>query len=166
MRPFMRAVTAGVFAIILMGSADRFVARAAQESPAPGVPVTVAEERARRISNLRYDLHFTIPADSAAPIDAKATLRFALVDRASPLVLDFAAPGPLQAESRGRPISVVAANEHVLIPPSDLVEGENEISIAFQAGNAAMNRNPEFMYMLFVPARARLAFPCFDQPDL
>src|SRR4029453_9056212 len=128
MRPFMRAVTAGVFAIILMGSADRFVARAAQESPAPGVPVTVAEERARRISNLRYDLHFTIPADAAAPIDAKAPVRFALIDRTRPLVLDFAAPGRIQAESHGRPITVRAVNEHVLIQPSDLLEGENEIT--------------------------------------
>ena len=162
----MRAVTVGVFAIILMGSTDRFVSQAPQESPAAGVPLTIAEERARRISNLRYDLHFKIPADSAAPIDARATLRFALLDRTSPLVLDFAAPGPLQAESRGRPITVVTANEHVVIAPSDLVEGENEISIAFEAGNAALNRNPEFMYTLFVPARARLTFPCFDQPDL
>ena len=29
-----------------------------------------------------------------------------------------------------------------------------------------MNRNEEFLYTLFVPARARLTFPCFDQPDL
>jgi aminopeptidase N len=29
-----------------------------------------------------------------------------------------------------------------------------------------LNRNPDFMYTLFVPARAHLAFPCFDQPDL
>jgi aminopeptidase N len=36
----------------------------------------------------------------------------------------------------------------------------------FTAGDAALNRNPDFMYTLFVPARARLAFPCFDQPDL
>src|SRR4029453_17136374 len=26
--------------------------------------------------------------------------------------------------------------------------------------------NPDFMYTIFVPARAHLAFPCFDQPDL
>src|SRR6185436_15278665 len=40
------------------------------------------------------------------------------------------------------------------------------ITLRFEAGSAALNRNPEFMYTLFVPARARLAFPCFDQPDL
>ena len=31
---------------------------------------------------------------------------------------------------------------------------------------SSLNRNPDFMYTLFVPARAHLAFPCFDQPDL
>ena len=36
----------------------------------------------------------------------------------------------------------------------------------FVAGDEALNRNDEFLYTLFVPARARLAFPCFDQPDL
>jgi aminopeptidase N len=162
----MRAVPALAFAIILMESSDRLVSRAAPELPARGVPLTLAEGRARRISHLRYRLHFTIPSDTAAPVEAKATLRFALIDRTTPLVLDFAAPGPLQAESRGRPITPVAANEHLVIPPSDLIAGENEITLAFHAGNAALNRNPEFMYTLFVPARARLAFPCFDQPDL
>ena len=29
-----------------------------------------------------------------------------------------------------------------------------------------LNRDGEFLYTLFVPARAHLAFPCFDQPDL
>ena len=36
----------------------------------------------------------------------------------------------------------------------------------FRAGDQSLNRNPDFLYSLFVPARAHLAFPCFDQPDL
>jgi aminopeptidase N len=159
-------VAVSVLAIVLMGTTDRFGSRAAQEPPAPGVPLALAEERARRINNLRYDLHFTIPADPAARIEATATLRFALIDPLRPLSLDFSAPGAILAESHGRPIAVVAAKEHVLIQPGDLREGENEITLRFEAGNAALNRNAEFMYTLFVPARARLAFPCFDQPDL
>ena len=160
------SVAVSALAIILMASPDRFASQAAQEMPPPGVPSTVADERARRVSNLRYDLHFTIPADPLARIDATATLRFALADPRRPLVLDFAGPGPVHAESRGRPIAVVAANEHILIQPADLLEGDNEITLRFEAGTAALNRNPDFMYTLFVPARARLAFPCFDQPDL
>src|SRR5690606_17443738 len=36
----------------------------------------------------------------------------------------------------------------------------------FTAGNASLNRSDDFLYALFVPARARLAIPCFDQPDM
>ncbi len=161
----IRAVAVGAFAITLMGATDRFSPRA-QEAPAPGVPFALAEERARRISDLHYRLHFTIPSDPAAPIDAKLEMRFALSDAKRPLALDFAAPGPIHAESRGREIELTAASEHLLIQPADLHEGQNAITISFTAGDAALNRNPEFMYTLFVPARARLAFPCFDQPDL
>jgi aminopeptidase N len=34
------------------------------------------------------------------------------------------------------------------------------------AGDESLNRNNDFLYTLFVPARARYAFPCFDQPSL
>ena len=40
-----------------------------------------------------------------------------------------------------------------------LREGRNEILIDFVAGDDALNRNPEFLYTLFVPARAHLTFP-------
>ena len=44
--------------------------------------------------------------------------------------------------------------------------GENIVEIAFTAGDEALNRHDEFLYSLFVPARASQAFPCFDQPDI
>ena len=44
--------------------------------------------------------------------------------------------------------------------------GRNQIEFEFTAGNESLNRNDDFMYTLFVPARASLAMPCFDQPDL
>ena len=40
------------------------------------------------------------------------------------------------------------------------------IDIMFRAGDQSLNRTADFLYSLFVPARAQLAFPCFDQPDL
>ena len=59
-----------------------------------------------------------------------------------------------------------ATTDHVVVPANQLREGRNEITVEFVAGDAALNRNPEFLYTLFVPARAHLTFPCFDQPDL
>ena len=153
-------------AIVLMGAGHPSIGRATQELPGAGVPLTLAEERAGRVSDVQYELHFTIPADPSTPVHATVTMRFSLTDATRPLALDFAAPGPVRAEKRGRPFTVAAANQHLLIQPADLNDGLNEITLTFEAGNASLNRNAEFMYTLFVPARARLAFPCFDQPDL
>ena len=40
------------------------------------------------------------------------------------------------------------------------------MAIEFVAGDEPLNRDREFLYTLFVPARAHRAFPCLDQPDL
>ncbi len=66
----------------------------------------------------------------------------------------------------GKAIGYTAVNNHIVLPAAAIVAGENTVEIAFRAGDAALNRNPEFLYTLFVPARAHLTFPCFDQPDL
>ncbi len=134
--------------------------------PGPGVPLPLAEERARRIADLRYELRFRVPRDSATPVTGEATIRFTLSDPGRPLALDFAGPAPSRARVNGLDAPLDSVPEHLVVPSSSLREGANEISVAFTAGDAALNRNPEFMYTLFVPARARLAFPCFDQPDL
>ena len=127
---------------------------------------SLAQDRARRIRDLRYDLHFTIPPDPGTRIDGHVTIRFTLTDATRPLALDFSESGALRARIGDRAITLTASGDHIVIAPADLREGANEIAISFIAGDASLNRNPEFMYTLFVPARARLAFPCFDQPDL
>ena len=136
--------------------------------PEPGVPLDLAEDRARRISDLRYDLRFIVPNVQAEPVTGRATIRFRLKDAARPLALDFAAPaGALGAvTSNGRAVAAEWVNEHVIIPAADLREGPNELTLEFRSSDAPLNRNPEFLYALFVPARARQAFPVFDQPDL
>ena len=58
------------------------------------------------------------------------------------------------------------ARGHILLPAEALRRGENAVRIRFRAGDAALNRNPEYLYTLFVPARASTALPVFDQPDL
>jgi aminopeptidase N len=137
-------------------------------APAPGVPLTLATERAGRVSALRYDLRFRVPASSAEPIAGRATIRFVLSNASEPLALDFAATPDRVTSVRvgGSAVAVTVVNGHLLVPASVLASGANEIDIEFVAGDASLNRNPDFMYTLFVPARAHLAFPCFDQPDL
>jgi aminopeptidase N len=136
--------------------------------PDPGVPLTLAADRARRVTNVRYSLHFTVPESRDRPVSGTVTLRFRLADASRSLALDFAGPsGSIRSvRAQGKALAPAVDREHVLLPPTSLLEGENEITLTFDSSDLALNRSPEFMYTLFVPARARLAFPCFDQPDI
>jgi aminopeptidase N len=135
--------------------------------PGPGIPLTLATARAAQIRDLRYALAFEIPASASEAVSGHATIRF-ITTPGTPVVLDFA-PGAdaLTAVSvRGTAVQPRVVDGHVILPGELIAEGENTIEIAFRAGDAALNRNPDFLYTLFVPARAHLTFPCFDQPDM
>src|SRR5262245_13243990 len=137
-------------------------------NPEPGVPLTLATQRAQAIEGLTYDLSFSIPADPAQPVSAHVTIRFATKDISHPVVLDFS-PGADYLKSvtvGGKPSHYRLVKDHIIIPKEEIASEDNAIEIAFRAGDASLNRNPDFMYTLFVPARAHLAFPCFDQPNL
>jgi aminopeptidase N len=136
--------------------------------PEPGVSLSLATHRAQSIEGLSYDLSFRIPANAAEPISGHAIIRFAAKDISRPLVLDFS-PGADYVKSitiAGRPSHFRVVQDHIIIPKEEIASEGNAIEIDFRAGDASLNRNPDFMYTLFVPARARLAFPCFDQPSL
>ena len=136
--------------------------------PVAGVPLSLAEARAARISDLRYDVRVMIPSAPSEPVTGRMRATFELKDAARPLAFDFAAPmGSLgRVSSGGDDVDARWTDEHVIIPPEALREGANEITLEFHSADAPLNRNPEFLYALFVPARARQAFPVFDQPDL
>jgi aminopeptidase N len=145
-------------------------------TPEPGVPLDVATRRAANISNLRYELALSIPEALASPLTGVETIRFELKDASAPLVIDFdpsASPSPGAAgdhlksvDANGKPVSFQYVNGHIVVPAASLIGGANTIRIVFNAGDASLNRSSDFLYTLFVPARARLAFPVFDQPDL
>ena len=135
-----------------------------------GIPQALADERASRIRDLTYEASFDIPAARTEPIHGSITARFTLNDVAAPLVFDFAQPAEkfLGATVNGQATSEVASrNGHLIVPANLLVPGQpNEVTLTFVAGDEALNRQDEFLYTLFVPARASLAMPVFDQPNL
>jgi aminopeptidase N len=133
----------------------------------PGVPESLARERADAISSLRYELSFGIPAKRTDTIHGSETVRFAL-QRPQRVVLDFAQPRDRVRSVRvaDKPVEADFVAGHLIIPASATKAGENAIQIAFLAGDDSLNRNDDFLYTLFVPARAHFAWPCFDQPDL
>ena len=135
--------------------------------PGPGIPLTLAEDRAGRVSNVRYDLKLTVPEPQAERLRGTIVIRFALTDASRPRSLDFApADGVVATRVAGKVADLHRVPDHLVVPSELLRRGENEVEVEFLAGDASLNRNPEFLYTLFVPARAHLAIPCFDQPDL
>ena len=134
----------------------------------PGVSWELAKHRKSTISNVRYELTFSIPSNVEDPIAGTETARFELSDARRAVVFDFT--GPAEAVTSvavdGQPVEYTVVDQHVIVPPEVLREGEVAIAIDFEAGNGSLNRNDEFLYTLFVPDRARTAFPTFDQPNL
>ena len=162
-RPFFVLLLLSVF---LMHCAPDTTAPA--DPVAPGVPQALAEHRAARVSDVAYALRLTIPADSTAPVTGRVTIGFDLADTDRPLALDFAGPADAEttvANAHG-PVQADIRDEHIVLPPEALSEGRNTVEIAFRAGDDALNRRDGYLYTLFVPDRARTAFPAFDQPDL
>ncbi|SNC62689.1 aminopeptidase N [Hymenobacter gelipurpurascens] len=134
----------------------------------PGVSQQLAEDRARRLSRLGYDLQLFVPSRKDQPIAATETVRFHLTDASQPVQLDFKeqADHLKSLKVNGKPVTIDFRQEHLVLPPQSLKTGPNEVQIEFTAGNQSLNRNEDFLYTLLVPDRARTVFPVFDQPNL
>lgn len=135
--------------------------------PAAGISQTLASERAANISSVRYALALNIPSQKQEPVRGTVTVRLVVAERA-PLIFDFAQPAEKVSsiQVNGQTVAVRAEHGHLVVPAESLKRGENVIDISFTAGDEALNRNDDFLYSLFVPARASQTFPCFDQPDI
>lgn len=136
-------------------------------APGRGVSEILANQRAAEIQSVRYELSFRIPESKTGAVSGDETVRFVLRTPRQ-VVLDFEQDREniSSMQAAGAPVAYQFADGHIVIPAAATHAGENAIHIEFQAGDEALNRNDEFLYTLFVPARARYAFPCFDQPSV
>jgi aminopeptidase N len=156
-----------------------------QELWGEGVSRELARHRAANISDLRYRLSFGL-VPGAARIKGREEIKLRLNGATDPVILDFR-----DLDEQGRVIEGAigdltvngsAVNDfrqtggHIVLPARHFKTGENTIAMNFETGVAAANRpviryqdrddGGEYVYTLFVPMDASLAFPCFDQPDL
>jgi aminopeptidase N len=134
----------------------------------PGVTLELAQFRKAQISDINYQLFFQIPETEADSIAASTTITFTMKEAGTDIQLDFRAPEDhlISLSINGQPADIMFEKEHIILPGRYLTNGENSVDIQFTAGESSLNRNPEYLYTLFVPDRARTAFPLFDQPDL
>jgi aminopeptidase N len=158
-----------LFLFIFLGAVGSALAQAPQ-----GVPRDLARERAARISDVRYDLSFAL-TPGAPNVSGEVEIRFNL-RRVSPLLLDYREGRVGSVQVNGVASPVVVENGHLELFPGSLRRGENVVRIQFVSPLATAGTpitrfedrddGSEYIYTLFVPMDASMAFPCFDQPDL
>ncbi len=135
-----------------------------------GVPWELAELRSATLSDVRYAYRLTVPRLESEPLTGSVEVRFTWMDPAGrDVVLDFKDPSSRvrSVSANGEVATWEPVNDHIVVSAEALVAGdENSILIEFTAGDDALNRNPDFLYTLFVPDRAHFSLPIFDQPNL
>ena len=143
-----------------------------------GIPRDLAKLRAQQLKDVRYQLSFTITPKTDF-VNGHEELRFVqnADDRGIlPEGLDFREGSISSLTVNGQPASTEIQNGHVELPAKLLKLGENLVVIDFKAPVAPAGKaitrfedkddGSEYIYTLFVPMDADMAFPCFDQPDL
>src|SRR6202789_4403772 len=136
-----------------------------------GVSHALAVARAARVSDLRYQLSFTLK-EHAQFVDGNEVLTFVSAT-AGDLPIDYRDGELRSATLNGHPVPTAEQNGHLELP---VVAGRNTVTLAFRSNAAAAGKaitryedkddGSEYFYTLFVPMDASMAFPCFDQPDL
>jgi aminopeptidase N len=145
----------------------------AAQSP-DGIPRELARHRAEQLSSIRYHLRFTLAPHSAS-VSGHEDLQFRANSSAA-VLLDFHEGTAANLAVNGMPVAAKIENGHIEFPAAAIHSGENTVSMDFTAPVATAGKavtrfedkddNTEYLYTLFVPMDAEMAFPCFDQPDL
>lgn len=139
-----------------------------------GIPRELARQRAAQISGVRYQLHFTL-TPHAPSVSGHEELRFHS-NSSGPVLLDFREGTAANLTINGVAVPAKIDNGHIELPANAIHADENVVAMDFTAPVAPAGKaitrfedkddNAEYLYTLFVPMDAEMAFPCFDQPDL
>lgn len=133
----------------------------------PGVSLDLARQRKSAISDIVYNLSLKLDTAVAREPEGKIEILFNYQPDNEPLQIDFAGETVSALSVNGKRISSpVWSDGHIVVDNSLLKKGANEIVVSFTSASRALNRNPGYLYSLFVPNRAHSVFPCFDQPDM
>ena len=162
----MRILLAAVFWFLTAGGLAA--------APPDGIPRELARQRAAQISDVRYQLRFTL-TPHAPSVSGHEELRFHSNSSAS-VLLDFREGTAANLTVNDVSVPAKIDNGHIELPANVIHGDENVVTMDFTAPVAPAGKaitrfedkddNTEYLYTLFVPMDAEMAFPCFDQPDL
>ena len=153
------------------------VVRLDAQSPGTGVSHDLAVTRAQRVSDLRYALHLDLRPHADVLLGTE-TIDFTLAPSAVQLdlPLDFRDGHVSNLRINGIATTALMLDGHFELSGAILHSGDNRVELKFDSriasASAAITRyddkedGSEYLYSLFVPMDASMAFPCFDQPDL
>lgn len=164
---------AALAALALQAAAPAAGAAGSDSLLVRGVSRQLAEYRAARIHDVRYDLKLDVSGrDTAAGLVVARFRRTGTGDA----ILDFRGPWLGAPTVNGRATTLAGDGAHLRIPASLLRAGENDVTLFFRAriapAGASIIRyhdttdDSDYLYTLLVPSDANALFPCFDQPDL
>ncbi len=138
-----------------------------------GVSRELAEYRASRVRDVRYELTLDVTRHDTAT--GRVTVRFHRT-RDGDAILDFRGPRLDARTVNGRPTTLTGDGAHLRIPAALLRPGENTVELTFLSAIAPAGASiiryhdstdgADYLYTLLVPSDANALFPCFDQPDL
>lgn len=143
-----------------------------------GVSWELAQFRKQMYKDLMYNIFLSIPEDKSQDIEGEEVVSLCL-DAPRDIILDFResidklhkiyvdkSKGQNSKSNFKECKNWLFTNDHIVIPKKYTRKGYNRVKIEFTAGNQSINRRDGYVYTLFVPDRARTAFPCFDQPNM
>lgn len=139
-----------------------------------GIPRQLARERAANISDVHYKLSLSLKPH-ATEVPGSIEITFAL-RQPSETLLDYRDGLLKSVVINGQTSEAKAQNGHIILPAAALHAGENMVDLKFTSHAGAAGKpitqyedkddGSEYVYTLFVPMDASMAFPCFDQPDI
>lgn len=163
------------FALMAVLAVSAYAQIQAPVAPGAGVSRELARNRAARVSDLHYALTFALDRGSRQTRGTE-TLTFHVSDASADLPLDYRDGTLEDAQLNGYGLPTELHEGHLLLPVGALQIGDNTLTLRFSSrvdtAGAAITRymdkedGSEYLYSLFVPMDASMAFPCFDQPDL
>jgi aminopeptidase N len=179
----MKAIPRLAISVLLSAAAcaPPSLAPAPEVLMSPGIPLPLAEHRARTLSEVEYQLTLDLTRGDSIPGSVWIVVRRAA--DAGDLVLDYRGLNVASVSVNGFLIfDYVWENGHISIPEHRLASGENVIIARFTSAMAASGASvirtesppadspngpgDVYLYSLLVPADAHQLFPSFDQPDL